>query len=249
MNTRAAEERQLLVGLDLGQQRDYTALCVDERVAVETGRTRRRRVWDQGLEAWQMKQVPETLPEHRIRHLERLPLGTPYVDVVARVVEIVKQLSDPEAAAGTAWPIVVVDATGVGRPVCEMLWRRLSAELALIPGRGFRRVAVTITGGDAISKIPDGGIRVPKRDLVSATLVLFQDKRLKIAEELPLAEVLKQELLNFRVKINIATAHDSYEAWREGDHDDLVLAVALACWAGERYLGTPVPPRARSYSF
>jgi hypothetical protein len=38
------------------------------------------------------------------------------------------------------------------------------------------------------------------------------------------------------VKINIATGHDSYEAWREGDHDDLVLAVALACWTGERYL-------------
>jgi hypothetical protein len=28
----------------------------------------------------------------------------------------------------------------------------------------------------------------------------------------------------------------SYEAWREGDHDDLVLAVAMACWCGERYL-------------
>ena len=22
--------------------------------------------------------------------------------------------------------------------------------------------------------------------------------------------------------------------WREGEHDDLVIAVALACWAGER---------------
>ncbi len=40
------------------------------------------------------------------------------------------------------------------------------------------------------------------------------------------------------MKINISTAHDSYEAWREGDHDDLVLAVAMACWAGERFLGT-----------
>jgi len=38
------------------------------------------------------------------------------------------------------------------------------------------------------------------------------------------------------VKINLATGHDSYEAWREGDHDDLVLAVAMACWTGERYL-------------
>jgi hypothetical protein len=51
-----------------------------------------------------------------------------------------------------------------------------------------------------------------------------------------LADTLRKELLNFKVKINISTAHDSYEAWREGDHDDLVLAVAMACWCRERYL-------------
>ena len=77
---------------------------------------------------------------------------------------------------------------------------------------------------------------MPKRDLASAPLVLMQNKQLKIAEGLALKDVLVMELRNFRVKINIATAHDSYEAWREGDHDDLVLSVALACWAGESYL-------------
>jgi len=35
---------------------------------------------------------------------------------------------------------------------------------------------------------------------------------------------------NFRVKLNLKTAHDSYEAWREGDHDDLVLSLSLASW-------------------
>ncbi len=67
-----------------------------------------------------------------------------------------------------------------------------------------------------------------------APLVLMQNGQLKIAEGLRLKDVLVKELLAFRVKINISTAHDSYEAWREGDHDDLVLALALACWAGER---------------
>jgi hypothetical protein len=33
-----------------------------------------------------------------------------------------------------------------------------------------------------------------------------------------------------------STTQDSYETWREGDHDDLVLFVALVCWAGERYI-------------
>jgi hypothetical protein len=37
--------------------------------------------------------------------------------------------------------------------------------------------------------------------------------------------VLVQELLNFRVKIDPLTAHDSYGCWREGGHDDLVLAL------------------------
>ena len=72
--------------------------------------------------------------------------------------------------------------------------------------------------------------------MASAPLVLMQIGQLKIAEGMRLAATLRKELLNFKVKINIATAHDSYEAWREGDHDDLVLAVAMACWCGERYL-------------
>jgi hypothetical protein len=34
----------------------------------------------------------------------------------------------------------------------------------------------------------------------------------------------------------ISTTQDSYETWREGYHYDLVLSVALVCWAGERYI-------------
>ena len=43
------------------------------------------------------------------------------------------------------------------------------------------------------------------------------------------AETLLQELVNYRVKIDPLTAHDSYNA-REGKHDDLVLALCLAVW-------------------
>ena len=73
-----------------------------------------------------------------------------------------------------------------------------------------------------------GGYHVPKRDLVTTLQVLLQSGRLKVASDLKLAKVLVDEMLNFKVKINVKTAHDSYEAWREGIHDDLVLAVALA---------------------
>jgi hypothetical protein len=37
-------------------------------------------------------------------------------------------------------------------------------------------------------------------------------------------------------QLKISMTRDSYESWREGDHDDLVLSAALACLARERYM-------------
>ena len=62
--------------------------------------------------------------------------------------------------------------------------------------------------------------------------MLLQRGRLKIAQGLPEATTLVNELLNYRVKIDPTTAHDSYNA-REGAHDDVLLATALALWLGE----------------
>jgi hypothetical protein len=56
------------------------------------------------------------------------------------------------------------------------------------------------------------------------------------------AETLEMELQNFRVKIT-AAANETFEAWRERDHDDLVLALALAAWHAEKQpLGEPAMP-------
>jgi len=116
---------------------------------------------------------------------------------------------------------LVVDQTGVGAPVVD-----LSRHAGLDP------VGVLIHGGDKASSEGDTW-RVPKRDLVGSLQVLFQSERLKISKKLPLASVLQSELLNFKVKIDPVTAHDSYSAWREADHDDLVLSVAMAAWWAE----------------
>jgi hypothetical protein len=48
--------------------------------------------------------------------------------------------------------------------------------------------------------------------------------------------VLVQELLGFEVRITSA-GDDTYGAWHAGANDDLVLAVALACWWGEHAPG------------
>ena len=215
-----------LLGIDLGQQSDYTAIALIERHYVPDGEPHDATRWDHD----RRQMVPESRQpvavRYHVRHLERPRLGTPYTEVVERVVELTR------AVGGE--PLLAVDQTGVGRPVIELLYRRLR-EAFITSSSQIRPtlLPVTITGGDAVTRSTDG-YRVPKRDLVAAPLVLMQNSQLKVAQALALRDVLVRELRNFRVKINLSTGHDSYEHWRENEHDDLVLAVSLGCWAGER---------------
>ncbi len=152
------------------------------------------------------------------RHLERFPLGTPYPAIVAAVAGMLKQ---PPLADFP--PRLAVDETGVGAPVVD-LFRQARLNAVLHP--------IHITGGATVNY--DRGVEyVPKRDLVSVVQVALQTDKLKIAEALPEAGTLVRELQDFQVKITEA-ANDTYGAWREGAHDDLVLAVALALYVGKK---------------
>jgi len=156
-----------------------------------------------------------------LRHAKRYELGTPYPDIVTDVAALLKRQE-----VGSA-PELVVDGTGVGAPVVDMFHKA-----------GLLPYVVKIHGGDKVNS--DGlEYRIPKRDLASCLQVYLQEKRLKIAAALPLADILIGELLNFKVKIS-EKGHDSYEAWREGDHDDLVIAVAMPCWFIQNVGSVPV---------
>lgn len=148
------------------------------------------------------------------RHLQRYDLGTPYPAIVADVAAMLKR--EPFTDVKTT---LAVDGTGVGAAVVD-LFRKEKLNAHFKP--------ILITGGDQVTH--EGGVtRVPKRDLVSVTQVALQTSRLKIAADLPEAQTLVTELQNFQVKIT-AAANDTYGAWREGTHDDLVLAVSMALW-------------------
>ena len=124
---------------------------------------------------------------------------------------------------------LIVDKTGVGVAVTDLLKERR-----------LNYIAVTITGlGQKANRTGTREYSVPKQDLVSALEVPFHKGNLKVAKGLEGWPKLREELLNFRRKQNKVTAHISYEHWRESDHDDLVLAAALACWkATYRRAGT-----------
>jgi hypothetical protein len=80
----------------------------------------------------------------------------------------------------------------------------------------------------------EGRIRVPKRDLVTATAVLLQNGQLRIGKGLDATAELVDELLDYRQKISDA-GHDSYGPSSSTGHDDLVIAPSLACWIAEKH--------------
>ena len=73
---------------------------------------------------------------------------------------------------------------------------------------------------------------VSKRTMIGATQVKLQTERLRVAKGLVLGQALFDELLNFRMRQ--PRTDTSVEAMRENPHDDLIFAVALACWWGDR---------------
>ena len=73
---------------------------------------------------------------------------------------------------------------------------------------------------------------MPKQELLGTIQVLLQTRRLQIAKALPDSELLVRELEAFRMKPP-ADSDDPTADWRDGPHDDLIFAVALAGWMGE----------------
>lgn len=61
---------------------------------------------------------------------------------------------------------------------------------------------------------------------MSKTKITLEQKRLKIAPS-PYRDTLVSEMMSYQVKISKDNAHDSYGAWRTGQHDDLLFALML----------------------
>jgi hypothetical protein len=68
-------------------------------------------------------------------------------------------------------------------------------------------------------------VHVQRREIARGPATAFENGRLKIAETLPLAGALVGELRVFKVRFT-AKGRDTYAA-RSGEHDDLVMALAV----------------------
>lgn len=198
----------IVVGADIGQLRDPTAVVVAEVVRQE---------------------VPRPQAVYVVRHVERLPLGTEYPVVAARIGDIVARLRRADAVERERlWaskdrqtPIfVMADATGVGRPVVELL------RDALV-GTGSMLTAVTFTTGEGFNgNMGAPELSVSKTYFASRLKSLTQSDRIHLpntAEARALADELQNYELRATKKANLLLG-----AFKAGTHDDLATALGLA---------------------
>lgn len=199
----APAEEAFIMGVDLGQSQDPTALVVlrHTRKPLDT--------WTVNDKAHTTKQDIEECFD--VVHAERVKLGTPYPDVVAHVRAV---LNRPPLPYGCH---LVVDESGVGRPVGDMF-----------NAAGLRAIRVLITAGTEVTKQDQLRWSVAKSLLISGVDARLHSGELRFAAELGEAHALHDELKDFRRHLTSA-GRATYQA-RAGKHDDLVLAVAIALW-------------------
>jgi hypothetical protein len=178
-------DRKIFMGVDLGQRENHSAIVVLERFETMPDYTDRLR----GKGAF-LRYV--------VRQAERIDLGTPYSDVVGRIKEMVTMLEGQRYA-------VVVDESGVGVPVVEMLRKTIPRSSIL---------AYTITTGAHATRDT-----VPRAELVTRMVLMAEQGELEIAWGCRHGDELLKELAHLQL------SGKSKEAG-----DDLALALALACW-------------------
>ena len=102
-------------------------------------------------------------------------------------------------------------------------------ELLRSAGLGCGVTAVTITGGEKESG-SGAAWNVPKRDLIAGVQLALEKGDLRIARHMTEAGALVRELVDVRVTAGMRTGKVRIGADGTGQHDDLVIALALACW-------------------
>jgi hypothetical protein len=206
-------ERRIYVGLDLGKSPDRSAVAVVEWIKELTG-ARNPVTWE-----------PTTLVAYAVTHVDQFREGMSYADVAAKVAALMNS-----ELLGRNQPFcrreLVVDATGVGAAVVEMLSRALHSRYQ--PGGGCLMTKVVITGGET-EGMHSGAWHVPKTNLMATLEVLLDGGALRISRGAPGAEVLRKQLRDLQA----LPARDG-RSTRYGApgrlHDDTALALALACW-------------------
>jgi hypothetical protein len=203
--------KSIFVGVDLGKKSDYTAIVFLCPFLPIN------------------PEEDQTRFVYHISKIDRLPLETPYPIVARLLRKINKQLlKHPHVN----YVYYVIDEGGVGTAVADQV-------IELIPSADIYRV--TLTGGLRPKWQDQRNVSLPKPQMASTLIALFESRRLWVAPDLKnTVDELERELMTYERKIT-AAGHDQFGAMKIGEHDDIASAIGLAAWIAEDLQGGSVP--------
>jgi hypothetical protein len=196
------EYARYFVGVDLGQRMDYTAVAVLEQHYDERGRSFYETGW-----------------------LKRFPLMTRYSSIAKQLKKLDTKLRLRAAKQEKSLMLTyLVDAGGVGNAAVEL------CEVEL-PNADIYRCF--ITGGlHATVDSREREIRIPKFQLVSTLVALFDSERIHFPKDAKYIEAMVEELESYEVHVS-ESGNEQYAA-RSSRHDDLICAVSLPAWYSQQ---------------
>ena len=203
--------------------------------------------------------LADRLKRYELKGLKEWDLGTPYTKIVE---DVVAMFAKPPLSGGSLiidnggpGPAVVAmfNQARTRGLECERCHGQGELSVAtMVPGsravfsmkncpncEGTGRIKlkaiirpITITAGHGATE-KGAGWNVSKHEIVSCMVALFDSGRLQYDKRHPLTAKLIKQLDGFRMKIT-KSANETFEAWRESIHDDIIMAIGLATWASER---------------
>jgi phage FluMu gp28-like protein len=198
-------------GCDLGRKRDPSTLAIIEVQYTGSGRL------------------------YVVSYLKRFTLSMYYSDISAKLAKTDESLKRIAAKKGKkASNTFILDATGLGAPICELVEKKLGSNADL--------KRVYITGGINTTEGSEyNEYHVPKGQLISGLMAAFDSKSIYMTRRSNEIGQIKTELAEFQIHITEA-GRDHFDDRGKGHHSDLVIALALAVWAADfdGYTGGPL---------
>jgi hypothetical protein len=190
------------VSVELGTPADGTAIAVVELVHSPSSPTDPQ--WDQ--------------PNLHLRHLKRFPPGTLFKNIADGLLDLLDSTKLNPSKDVDVTVLLVVDQTVVRSSVMDQILKTVNRP------DGWR----VFIGGSHSQGYSDGCRLVSKPELISCLQAGMGWDLLKFPKALTGLDALVEALINYQDrKTNAMLLAD---AWREHQSDDLVFAVALACW-------------------
>lgn len=222
-------DHHILAGLDLGKQRDPSVLCISEVIEYYLGLFCVGEIpshIDQSgvYHSTEPKLEQRFRTVYTVRHIESMPLETPYFTVAERCCDIFAGLGNQSGILATTSRSLFIDNTGVGIGVVEIIKDAFGKRPEV---RNVSLKPVTLTYGRQEYSMATKS--VSKHALISRLLRLMgaEIPDLEIPRDLAMFIPALDELRSFQERVNAETGNQSYDG-KPGTHDDIVIALALS---------------------